>query len=153
MGLREWLALDTDLDTTVADIESLLIESGASDINKKYDGGRLVAVYFSMRTDNKLIPFQLPVNIEAVERSLRRDSRRIRPRSDEEKKLADKAELTAWAGIFKWLEAQMIMVKIEQVSMIEVFLPYVYNMQTKQTFFKQLEAQKFQQLPQLPAGK
>ena len=148
MGLREWLSLDVSLDSTISDIEQVLVEAGAGNINKVIQSGRITALMFTVDIENKRIPFKLPVNIRAVEASLRRDSRRIKPRSEEERKLADKAEVVAWKAMLNWLDAQIVMIKIEQVKFMEVFLPYVYNEQNGQTYYTTLEITKFQALPQ-----
>lgn len=147
MGLREFLG-GSNLEETMSRIEEILISSNASDIHKKYDNGRVVSLSFTLKINEKPISIQLPVDIKAVEDSLRKDSQHIKPRSDEEKKLIDKSEIIAWKGALDWLNAQYILIKLGQATPIQIFLPYVYDRVNGKTFFKLLEEKNFQQLPQ-----
>jgi hypothetical protein len=43
---------------------------------------------------------------------------------------------------------QATMIRLEQVEFLEVFIPYAYDMGTKETFFERMKGNNFKQLSQ-----
>jgi len=65
-------------------------------------------------------------------------------------RIKEQAERTAWKIVADWVDAQMAMIELSQVELMEVFLPYLFNRQTRQTYFESIKARGFQNL--LSAG-
>jgi len=124
-------------------IEDKLARHGARQILKEYTAdGRVASISFIIYSNGIELPFHLPARIAACEKVLRGEIRR--PRSDTYKKVSEQAERTAWKILADWVDAQMAMVELSQVDIIEVFLPYLFDRQHKQTFYESLQARGFQ---------
>ena len=126
---------------TILRIELALIKAGAIGIIKQYKEERLEAISFSIPSPNKWpIAIRLPANVDAVYRILT-GSRNIQS----EKSWREQAERTAWKLMQDWVEIQLSLIKMEQVEMLQVFLPYVWD--GKQTYYSYLKANGFKLLP------
>ena len=116
---------------TAAEIEEMLARHGVSKTAKKYDKGRVVAVYFEMDTPQGRFPFSLPVNVDAVYQlflEARRSIPAYRHRSlpkEVEVKMFLQAERTAWRIVHWWVKAQLALVQTQMVTVTEIFLPYM----------------------------
>ena len=93
--------------------------------------------------------FKLPAKVSQCEQILVA-SLSPRSRPETRKKVTAQAERTAWKILSDWIEAQMAMIELAQVEVMEVFLPYVYDVTRKQTFFEQIKERKYKAL--LPKG-
>ncbi len=138
------------VSTSVSFIEQCLTKNGARQILKEYDAaGRCDGICFSIPMNNSEIHFRLPAQIANCERVLMANlSRRAKPET--KKAVPKQAERTAWKILSDWVEAQMAMIELAQVEVMEVFMPYLYDPATKQTFFQTAKANNFQKL--LPGG-
>lgn len=131
-------------------IEGKLASSGATQILKHYDSNqRVERMRFSLKIDGKDILFSLPAQIANCEKvMLSQLSSRCQPET--RKKVPAQAERTAWKILADWVDAQMAMIELAQVDVLEVFLPYAYDPQTQRTFFEKMKDKNF--LPLLPGG-
>lgn len=132
-------------------IEEMLVKNGARNILKEYDpAGRIDGICFLIPMNGRDVPFRLPAQIANCERVLMSTlSRRARPET--RKEIPKQAERTAWKILSDWVEAQMAMIELAQVEVMEVFMPYLYDPGTRQTFYQANRADNFQKL--LPEGK
>jgi hypothetical protein len=127
-------------------IERQLAAHGATSVMKRYGPeGRIEAIMFVIPIDGKEMVFKVPSRIKACEKVLESMlSPRARPETV--KKIPAQAERTAWKINSDWIEAQMAMIDLAQVELIEVFLPYAYDPATQRTFFEQLKERKYKGL-------
>lgn len=133
-------------------IEEMLVKNGARNILKEYDpNGRIDGICFLIPMNGRDVPFRLPAQIANCERVLLSGlSRRARPET--RKEIPKQAERTAWKILSDWVEAQMAMIELAQVEVMEVFMPYlIFDPVTRQTFYQAAKADNFQKL--LPGGK
>lgn len=129
-------------------IEDKLIRHGAKQILKEYTAdNRLKSVAFIIHVNGIELPFKLPARIAECEKVLRGEVRR--PRSETYKRIAEQAERTAWKILADWVDAQMAMIELAQVDLLEVFLPYLFDRASRQTFYQSLQSKGFQKA--LPA--
>lgn len=134
---------------SVAYIEAKLVQFGATDILKKYaEDKKLIGISFIIVVGGVEVPFRLPARLAECEEVLFRTIRR--PRPDSRRLCRQQAERTAWKILADWVDAQMAMTELAQVSLMEVMLPYVFNPSTQQTLFESLKATDFKAL--LPAA-
>lgn len=134
-------------------ITNKLVLNGARKIQQDYSvDGRLVGIAFIIEVAGREIPFKLPARIAECEKVLlgMKSARTLRQGAD---KIPAQAERTAWKIISDWVEAQMAMIELAQVEMMEVFLPYVYDAAKDQTFFESLRASNFKHLTLAVPGK
>lgn len=133
---------------SIAWIEGKLARHGASQILKEYGkDGRLTSIAFIIETKGIEMPFRLPARIAECEKMLKGEVRR--PRPETYKRIAEQAERTAWKIMADWVDAQMAMIELAQVDLLEVFLPYLFDRSSRQTFYQSLQAKGFQKA--LPA--
>jgi len=56
------------------------------------------------------------------------------------KKIPQQAERTAWKIVADWVDAQLAMVELAQVEILQVMLPYVYDPAKDQTLYEMAKA-------------
>ena len=124
-------------------IEDKLSKNGARQILKEYTpDARVASIAFIIHTNGVELPFHLPARIAACEKVLRAEVRR--PNNNTYKRIKEQAERTAWKILADWVDAQMAMVELAQVDIVEVFLPYLFDRSKQQTFYQMLQNQGFQ---------
>lgn len=143
------------VERTISQIEKILALHGANAIMKEYDGaGKVTAVNFIVDfREGKTIPFRMPLNIQAlmekinydIDNPQEREGRIPSTRRDD----MDYARRVGWRIIKDWIDAQMALVDLEQVKLIQVFLAYAYDALNKRTFYEILEENNFNSLPLL----
>ena len=124
-------------------IEDKLARHGARQILKEYTpDSRVSSLAFIIHVNGTELPFHLPARIDACEKVLRSEVRR--PKKDTYTRIAKQAERTAWKILADWVDAQMAMIDLAQVDVLEVFLPYLFDRSKQQTFYQQLSAKGVQ---------
>jgi hypothetical protein len=129
---------------SVLHIEDRLVKHSAKNILKIYTDKKLSGLAFIVEVNGKDIPFRLPARIDRVEKQLRGSIRR--PRSGTMDRIADQSERTAWKLLADWVDVQMSLIELDQVELIEVFMPYIYNYKKDQSFFEQMKDSGFKML-------
>ncbi|MDE2107426.1 MAG: hypothetical protein KGL39_60075 [Patescibacteria group bacterium] len=124
-------------------IQKTLATHNAKQITFDYDGGRIVAIAFSIEVNGILLPFRLPARIQNVEKIMYGKNGNTLTTAQKEQ-----AYRTAWANIRDWIAAQMAMIDTGMVKPEEIFLPYLISPQTGQTFYETMAEQKFLLLPE-----
>lgn len=130
--------------SSMGKIERCLVEAGATDISKKYHEGICIAVTFRMMVNDTPLFFQLPARVEACFNVFWKEVKRPQPNTRQ--KTREQAERTAWKIISDWVEVQLSMITLEQATPMQVFLPYVYDPKTEQTFYEKLAQNNFKLL-------
>lgn len=136
---------------SIENIRRKLVQHGALKILETYDDDRVIkAICFSMMIGGVEMFFKVPAKVDACEAVLMREvTSRTRP--DTIKKIPAQAARTAWKIVQDWVEAQMAMIELSQTEFLEVFMAYVFDPSTEQTFFERLKVKGFKAL--LPAPK
>lgn len=110
---------------TATEIDYILASNGATAIQKDIVNGQVTALRFTVQTSLGMIPIQLPVNIDAVQKILKdMHQRKARGNIDYSH---EQAARVAWRCLKSWVEAQMALIQIGMATMDQVFLPYVLN--------------------------
>lgn len=105
-----------DVYTSLGEIQGALARNGACKIMVDYQDGKPTGVSFGIHTEHGSVGFILPANTVGVERVLQKQ----KVKADKEQ-----AERVAWRNIRDWVLAQMAFVEAGNVTMDEVFLPYM----------------------------
>jgi hypothetical protein len=125
-------------DHSVVHIERRLVAQKAKNIMKQYGPtGKLDAIAFIVELNGHDMPFKLPAKVEQVYKKLTGAVRRARKGTMA--RIEDQAERTAWKLMADWVDVQMSLIELDQVEFLEVFLPYVYNPSTQQTFYEKIK--------------
>ena len=122
---------------TIAEVEHLLMEHGATAVIKQFEDGHVVGLSFAVESNGQMIPIKLPVRIPQVLEAMRRDKRE-HPKK-QIKLTMEQAEMVAWRQIRDWVEVQMQMVELEQMTMVQVFLQGIQD-RAGNTLYERLES-------------
>lgn len=136
----------TPAHVTISYIETYLMDAGATGIIKTVEAGQCVALVFEIEDeDNHKRLVKLPANVSLVHEYLWRDyvTGKSSPRKTKED-FKDQAGRTAWKIMFDWVQVQMSMIKLRQMAVLQVFLPYVWD--GNQTYYEYLKGSKFRAL-------
>lgn len=127
-----------DAFKSMAKIESLLVEAGATDISKSYDSNKSCsAIRFRMVINEMPIFFQLPANVDACFKAFWSEVKN--PARANKQAYMEQAERTAWKIICDWVEVQLSMIRLDQAKPLQIFLPYVYDPNSNTTLFDRVE--------------
>jgi len=132
---------------SVQHIEDCLVRHGARNIMKEYDNQkRLAGIAFIIGVEGRDMPFRLPARAENCEKILKGAVRR--PKEGTYDRIREQAERTAWKIVSDWIDVQMSLIELEQAEFLEIFLPYVYFPESRQTFFQRVKEGGFKMLPE-----
>lgn len=127
---------------SMAKIEDLLVEIGATNINKQYAEKVCTGITFLL-FDQQLqqtLPFHLKAQVEECFTILWKDVKR--PRPDTRVILQKQANKTAWKILFDWTEIQCSMILLGQAKPLQMFLPFIYDMKSNETLFDKVTSGK-----------
>lgn len=125
---------------TVADVEHLLMEHGANAVLKQFEDGRITGLSFMVSVNGRQLPIKLPVRIQEVLEAMKRDKRE-HPKK-QIKLTIEQAEMVAWRQILDWVEIQMQMIELGQMSMAQIFMPCIQG-PSGETMYERLESSGF----------
>jgi hypothetical protein len=120
----------------IQDAQEALVKAGAIGIQSGYEDGRITTLAFVLDLNGQRVQFKLPVNWRNFQRVLKKEQNR---RADED----DYAYKVAWACTKDWIEAQMAFVESENVTLPQIFLPYVVVKGGKTLFEKVITTPDF----------
>ncbi len=119
---------------TIGEIEQLLAGYQVRQMNKFFDdSGNVKGVYFAIPFNDRLVHYKLPVNVERVQQVLKDDG------LSKKYTTMEQARRVAWRLLKDWIDAQLSLVKVQVVTMHEVFLPYAVDPQTGETLYEKFE--------------
>jgi hypothetical protein len=133
---------------SVQNIEQLLVDAGAININKSYNDQKEVeGIVFQLMIDQKPIFFKVEVtqqNIQAIYKIIGKDRRRLtRIQTDT---LLAQSKRIAWKLLHEELHIQLTRIHLQQIEAMRIFLPYVCNPMTGETLFEKLKEGNFKLL-------
>lgn len=143
MGLKNYTT-KIDANKTILEIENILVKFGATDVWKQYNKGIVVALNFVVDTDFGKMPFRLPLKIQEIRQTLARQVQKGNINLPKRLLQDDKHSINVgWRIIKDWIDAQLSLIELEQVTIEQVFLPYAYDMANDKTFYEALKERKF----------
>jgi len=120
---------------TIGEIEQLLVKYQVRQVDKFFDdNGHVQGVYFAIPWNEQLVHYKLPVNVEQVQQVLKNDGLSKNQTSLEQ------SRRVAWRLLKDWIDAQLSLVKVQIVTMHEVFLPYAVDPTTDETLYDKFAA-------------
>lgn len=146
MNLKNYTS-SVSVVNSINKIEHRLVSAGATHIAKVYDDEKNVkGITFQIPVNDKPLLFKLPAKSDSVFNVLWGEIRR--PRPETKKNIQQQAARTAWKLLSDWVDIQISLIKIQQVELLEVFLPYCWDPSTDKTYFDSLRENKFKELVQ-----
>lgn len=129
-------------DRSIQSIEKLLVDFGATNIMKEYSpAGKCEAISFLVALGDMKLPFRLPGKVQNVFVWLRK-----KKKNSKDSLLLQQAERITWKTMHEWTHLQLSLIELDQMEKLEAFLPYIYDMEKRQTFFEKLKETKFKAL-------
>jgi uncharacterized protein YqgV (UPF0045/DUF77 family) len=126
---------------SLGEITQTLIEFGATNISIDYDRERKIPTGLSFTVETPIgdREFRLPARIERVQKILKdkynAGDRRIGPRHT----TFEHAARVAWRVLKDWVEAQIAMVKLDLITVDELFLPQMIAGRRGETVYQLFE--------------
>ncbi len=130
-------------------IEKLLIDAGAVNINKAINptSKEIEGIVFQIMVNNTPLLFKLPSKTEQCFNMMWKNvSPRSAHRESVKQNTKEQAKRTAWKLLFDWVSIQVSMIQLQQVEMLEVFLPYAYDIKKDKTYFQLIKDSNFKLL-------
>jgi len=137
-----------DASKSMARIEELLVEVGATNINKQYSNKVCTGITFLLYDQQLLqtIPFQFKAEIVECFKVLWKDVKR--PRPDTKEIIQKQASRTAWEILCDLTELQCSMILLGQAKPLQMFLSSMYDTKNNETLFDKFTTGKLKLLPQ-----
>ena len=127
---------------SIDNIEKLLASFGATNTMREYSPDtNVAAISFIIEMDGMKLPFRLPAKPENVYRWLKRK----KPNSSE-KVLREQALRIGWKHQYELLHLQLTSIELEQAEKLEALLPYLYDVQKKETYYEKIKQGGFKAL-------
>ncbi|MBS1666777.1 MAG: hypothetical protein JST58_05310 [Bacteroidetes bacterium] len=120
---------------SMARIEEMLVEIGATNINKQYRDKICMGITFLLFDEQlkQTLPFHLKAQVEECFKILWKDIKR--PKSNTKELVQQQANKTAWKILSDWTEIQCSMILLGQAKPLQMFLPFMYDMRSNETYF------------------
>ena len=145
MSSRKTLFMETTevpAERSAAEISSLLMQAGATEISQSFHGGKVIGLRFVIPIHGLFFVYEMPVRVDEVHAVLRGRTSRFVDR--------EKAGRIAWRQLFRWLQAQLALIQIGLSNPQEVFLPYCMDQEGQTAYQRFFETSV---RPALPAPK
>lgn len=130
---------------TMGEMQQLLVEHGARSVNGTYEGGRPVALSFSIETPHGMRSYTLPADPRPVFQLMKDEGVRVKRAGW--KLDMDHAERVAWRILKDWLEAQLALISTAMVTLDQVMLPYMHTDEVGTTVYELYERNAMAALP------
>jgi hypothetical protein len=121
---------EVSAETTIGEIQKLLRKHGAIQILLDVKGAETLGVSFLIATSKGTLPFKLPAEVDKTAQILLA-MRKNKPQTWQYDyktamlRINEQARRVAWRTIYNWLVQQLAMIEINQVTLQQVFLPYL----------------------------
>jgi len=127
---------------SMAKIEELLVEIGATNINKQYEHKVCTGITFLLYDQQlqQTLAFHLKAQVEECFQVLWKDVKR--PQANTKATPQQQASKTAWKILSDWTEIQCSMILLGQAKPLQMFLPFVYDMKSNQTLYDKFNSGK-----------
>ena len=130
---------------SIGRIEHRLAQAGATHIAKSYLGERPIGIIFQIKVNEISMTFKLPARSDNVYRNLKMQ-RKNPPTKAQDESLRQQADRTAWKILNDWIDIQVSMIELDQAEVVEVFLPYTYDVKSDKTLFEGFKDNNFKML-------
>jgi hypothetical protein len=139
-----------DCNRTIAEIERTLAGIGAKKVLKEYDKQQNVSsLQFIININDRDVPIKLPARVDRVPSALRHIINNEKVTSSQRSLLRramsdpSRAANIGWRIIQDWLEAQVAVMQLDQINMMEALLPFTVWTKDGSTLYELLEQSNF----------
>lgn len=141
MNIKNYTS-SVDAVVSMANIERVLVEIGASNINKNYKEKICTGITFLYfdKTINQTLAFHLKAQVIECFNIFWKD--RVQKTTAQKEGCMKQANITAWKILSDWTEIQCSMILLGQATPLQMFLPFVYDTQNDETFYDKISSGK-----------
>ena len=144
MNIKNYIST-VAFETSVNRIEKNLVKAGANNILKTYDDNQILkGIQFTKELNGTTISFKVEAKTDKIYQLLMKEF--TRPTEISKKNSLNQAERTAWKLISDWVEIQLSLIALDQADFMQIFLPYVFNLNTGKTFYSTIKESEFKLL-------
>lgn len=127
-----------DSSISMAKIEKLLVEVGASNISKKYENKICTGITFLYtEPGSDTLAFHLKAQVDECFKIFWKEVKR--PNSDTKGRITEQSVRTAWKILCDWTEIQCSMILLGQAEPLQMFLPFVYDLKNEETLYDKIK--------------
>lgn len=116
---------DVPAARSISQITDALREAGALTVQTTYTGKQTTGLAFSLQGGSGVYNFVMPVRSAAIFERLNSSRRGEHMRKKCSEGDRNDAERIAWRQLFRWVEAQLAHIDLEQGEAEQVFMPYM----------------------------
>ena len=136
---------------TAGEVMAMLVRHGAGSVLFEYDGNKVISgIAWKVQTGHGELPFRMPLNIEAVRKTLE-GQYGMRQGPTYSQTSLEHAGRVAWRILKDWVGLQMALIETGSVTLEQVFLPYLM-LGPQETLYERMLGSGFKALA-LNAGK
>jgi hypothetical protein len=146
MNIKNYTS-ELDPSVSMAKIERVLVEVGASNINKRYKDKICTGITFLIHDEGlrQTIPFHLTAQVQECFNIFW--SERVQKTERQKPAVMQQANRTAWKILADWVELQCSMILLGQAKPLQMFLPFVYDVAKEETFYQKVVSGNINLLP------
>jgi len=151
MALKRLLNETTNVaaEMSAAEISKELVAAGALQIATQYRNGQISGLSWSMMVRGHEAFFAMPARVDGVfNYFLDRNKTVLTPQRKQE--LRDKAQRVAWRHLYRWVQAQVAMIRTGMMEPAEPFIPFVTIPGNNQTLFEAFAETRGLPMPEQP---
>lgn len=145
MNIKNYTS-EIDASKSMANIERVLVEIGASNINKNYKDkvcSGITFLYFDEQTKQTLA-FHLKAQVDECFNIFWKQ--RVQKTASQKEACIKQANRTAWKILSDWTEIQCSMILLGQATTLQMFLPCVYDMKNNETLYDKISTGEIKNL-------
>jgi hypothetical protein len=131
---------------SMAKIDHMLIQVGATDISKKYKDKVCTGITFLIYDQGMKETFAFNLSARVQECfNIFWNERSFQGKKEKYKAgVMDQAERTAWKILSDWVHLQCSMILLDQAKPLQLFLPFVYDVSNEETLYDKITSGKIQ---------
>lgn len=125
-------------EDSIKSIEDILLDMDITKVTKELDGDSVTSLTFDLIFNKKNFTIRLPVFVDVILKTMKDDYKQITKKDKFD--LKEQAERVCFYNLAEHIGMISTMVKLKQITLIEGFLPFVYDGVKDQTFYEVLES-------------
>ena len=145
MNIKNYTS-EVDASKSMANIEKVLVDIGASNINKNYKDKICTGItflYFDLQM-RQTLAFHLKAHVQECFNILWKE--KVRKTDDQKQSCMIQANRTSWKILSDWTGIQCSMILLGQATPLQMFLPFVYDTNNDETLYDKIASGKMDKL-------
>ncbi len=132
MNLRNYTS-SVPVAQSIQNIEKLLVDLGALNLSKWYEKKETAGISFQICAKGQMLAVKLPSKVDAVYKQMMKGRGAVT--ETVRQKIKIQSCRTAWKTLYELVQIQCDLIMLEQVEILEAFLPYVLIGSSDTTIF------------------